>query len=135
RGPVENQIDLSDREHIRVHLDGSQTGLFISKPVRGRHSGKVSIQLTRAIRDGNGALRGVVVASMDPRYFERFWTTLRRTGPFMVDLAGSDGYIRATSGRVDAIVDSGPVYRDLIGRLSDRKTGRIVEPGQHGSAM
>ena len=53
-GPV---VNLSDREHIRVHLDRLHKGLFVSRPVVGRVSRKASIQFSRAIeRDG-----GVVV--------------------------------------------------------------------------
>jgi hypothetical protein len=38
--PNPQSIDLSDREHIRVHLEGRVPGLFIGKPVVGRISGK-----------------------------------------------------------------------------------------------
>ena len=50
-------IDLSDREHYRVHLDSNEDKLFISKPVVGRASGQWSVQFTRRFLDRNGAVR------------------------------------------------------------------------------
>ena len=44
-------IDLSDREHFRVHIDDANTRLFVGRPVIGRVSGQVSIQLSRRIND------------------------------------------------------------------------------------
>jgi hypothetical protein len=47
--PHPEPIDLSDREHFRVHLDGKFQGIFIGRPVAGRVSGRVTINVTRRV--------------------------------------------------------------------------------------
>jgi hypothetical protein len=47
--PINGKMDLSDREHFKVHVASDTGTMFISKPVMGRASGKWSIQLTRRI--------------------------------------------------------------------------------------
>ncbi len=62
--PGWDPVDLSDRTHFRVHLQGDQ-GLFISEPLVGRASGRTSVQLSRRVSDRSGAFSGVVVVSVD----------------------------------------------------------------------
>ncbi len=88
-------VDLSDREHIRVHLARpAEDFLFVSKPVLGRVSRKWSIQLTRKLFDAHGAMAGVIVISLDPAYFSRFYASFNAPGG-AIALVGLDGVFRA----------------------------------------
>lgn len=93
--PIKGKLDLSDREHFKVHVASDTGALFISKPVLGRSTGKWSIQLTRRINDSNGVFAGVVVVSVDPGYFTRFYSDLKLGSQGVVALYGLDGIARA----------------------------------------
>lgn len=93
--PTTGKLDLSDREHFKVHVQATTDELFISKPVLGRATGKWSIQLTRRIKLNNGQFGGVVVVSIDPGYFTRFYSELKLGNQGMLALYGLDGTARA----------------------------------------
>jgi diguanylate cyclase (GGDEF)-like protein/PAS domain S-box-containing protein len=60
------RVFLGDREHFKVHRNNSEDQLYISNPIRGRVSGRLSIQFTRAILDERGRFSGVLVFSVAP---------------------------------------------------------------------
>lgn len=89
--PYIRGLDLSDREHIKVHLTQPQDFLFPGRPVVGRVSGKPSIQFTRKVLDPRGALAGVVVVSVDPYYFTTIYQSLNLGDGSFVELFRDDG--------------------------------------------
>src|SRR5262245_9170810 len=91
-------IDISDREHFRVHLNSSEDQLFIGKPVVGRASGKWSVQFTRRLSNSDGGFAGIVVASMDPAHFTTFYDKIDLGSTTSVALVGSDGIVRSSGG-------------------------------------
>ena len=59
-------INLSDREYVRIQLDGRFKGIFVSKPVIGRLSGKLSLKVTQRVEAADGTFLGVIVFSVAP---------------------------------------------------------------------
>jgi diguanylate cyclase (GGDEF)-like protein len=92
-------VDLSDREHYRAHLDSPDDRLFISKPVIGRVSGKWSIQMSRRFANADGSFAGVIVASLNPDHFTRFYDKVDLSFSGAIALIGTDGVVRAASGQ------------------------------------
>ncbi|MDB5360838.1 MAG: hypothetical protein JWO51_2135 [Rhodospirillales bacterium] len=90
-------VNIADREHFRVFSEHKQGGLFISRPVFGRASGKWSIQMARRIDKPDGSFGGIAVASVDPEYFKRFYSDLSLGKDGVVMLVGEDGSVRARS--------------------------------------
>ncbi len=102
------RVNLADREHFRVHKDGTVQGLFISRPVFGRASGKWSIQLSRKVTapgsGPEGGFGGIIVASLDPFYFSRIFDDLDVGRQGIVAIFGQDGILRARSVMNETII-------------------------------
>lgn len=90
-------LDLHDREHFQAQLHANGDHLFISRPVVGRASGEWSIQLSRRI-SYDGRFGGVVVASLNPEHFTKFYTRVDLPFSESIALIGDDGIVRAAGG-------------------------------------
>jgi signal transduction histidine kinase len=107
------QIDLSDREHIRVHLDSAYQGIFISKPVVGRVSGKTTLNITKGVRDADGRLLYIIVFSVEPGQLTGLASALELGEQGAITLVGRDNVIlaRFTRETPDGLVDAGKTTR------------------------
>lgn len=95
---AKERVDLSDREHFRIHAERRADELYISKPVLGRVSQKWSIQFTRPILDRNEVFAGVVVLSVGVDKLSEVYRTVDVGRNGVVSLIGADRVIRARSG-------------------------------------
>jgi diguanylate cyclase (GGDEF)-like protein/PAS domain S-box-containing protein len=94
---------LGDREHFTVQQAQVQDKMFISRPVKGRVSGKWSIQVTRPMFQ-RGQFAGVIVVSIDPQHFVKFYQAsgfgkdgaarmVRDSGEVMARSSDQDKYV------------------------------------------
>lgn len=122
-------MDLSDREHFRVHLGRSTDELFISKPVLGRVSKRWSIQFTRPIYDRSERFAGVLVLSVSPAYFYRFYQSIQLPRGTAITLTHADGAVLSRYPKTDESLgrslSGGP-----IGDLLDLHAGTFQRVSQ-----
>ncbi len=119
-------MNLADREHIAVHLGNDTGALFVGKPVLGRVSQKWSIQLTRRINKADGAFGGVVVVSLDPFYFSRFYGEVDLGRGGSAALVGADGIVRARQTGQEASVGQDLSAAEQFRAYSVKGNGEFV---------
>jgi len=103
------KVDLSHREHFRVHHDSPEIdSLFISKPLKGKVSGKWSLQFTRPIFR-QGRFDGVLVVSVSPDQFTALAKKLTVSGGGAVTVLRDGGEVMARY----------PAMESMLGKVID----------------
>jgi len=123
-----HSVDLSDREHFRVHRDGRKT-LFVSAPLVGRASGQWSVQFTRPLLDRSGNFAGVVVVSVDPLELSHQLGDMHFGDDGGATVLRRDGVILARSRDAEqALGQTLAPGRRLIKAIEAAPTGRLRVP-------
>jgi len=86
-------LSLADREYFQVYRQRSDTGFYIGPGVRSRSTGTWLISTTVPLRDAAGQWRGVMVAAVEPPFFERLWRELDLAHQGVVSLFHRDGQL------------------------------------------
>jgi signal transduction histidine kinase len=69
-------LNLSDRPYFRVHIENAEGTLHIGDPLKSKQTGLWFVSFSRRFTNADGSFGGVVVAVVEPRYFERFYEAL-----------------------------------------------------------
>ena len=63
------QVQLGDRDYIRMFLEGSSQPFFLGGPVANKLDGLWQISMSMPVRDGNGKTVAVISSVVDPERF------------------------------------------------------------------
>ena len=74
--PAPPRVSLADRAYFIAHKENSSLGLHIGAPLQSRSVGTWFVSLSRRIERPDGSFAGIVVAAMEPLYFEQFYRQL-----------------------------------------------------------
>ncbi|HEY8359216.1 MAG TPA: cache domain-containing protein, partial [Ramlibacter sp.] len=97
---------LADRQYVQEHRRLPDLDLFVGPPVRSRSTGRWQLTLSRPLRAGPAGPQGIIVAAVEPPYFEQLWSR--------VD-AGATGIVALYSRRGQLMMRS-PANEQLLGR-------------------
>ncbi|WP_374449603.1 PAS-domain containing protein, partial [Stella sp.] len=122
-------IDLSDREHFRVHLASDSRTIFISAPLVGRASGRPSLNISRRLNRPDGDLAGVLVLSFSPDTFIRLYerVDLGQHGEML--LVGRDGIVRAVGSNRGARSGESIADKPFFRRVQADQGGSVAIAG------
>jgi diguanylate cyclase (GGDEF)-like protein/PAS domain S-box-containing protein len=119
-GPVTSPPYVGDRAAFTVPRDDKTDQLYISDPVIGHVTKKLTIEFARRISKPGGSFAGVVVSSLDIAELEKFFSSLDLGESGVVSLVGADGVLcarggpnPATTGFAGMSVTGAPLFRAL----------------------
>jgi signal transduction histidine kinase len=116
--PLTRRASLADRDYFKVHEEHPTLGLHVAQPLRSRAIGVWFVSFSQRINRSDGSFGGIVVAAVDPRYFERFYQGLSVGEDGIIALLMRDGTLLARSPASEEAIgksfgSAGPVYSYL----------------------
>ncbi len=97
-GPISKRVYVGNRAPFIQPRDEKTDRLYISDPMIGHVTGKLTINFTRRIDKPDGSFGGVVVSSLNISELEKFFSSLDLGPGGIVSLVGSDGIVLARGG-------------------------------------
>ena len=83
---------ISDRSYFRLLRDNPQAGLVFSELLISRSRDKPSVVAAKALRDEQGAFRGIALAAIDLNYFQKLFQSLDLGAHGVVSIYRSDNF-------------------------------------------
>jgi diguanylate cyclase (GGDEF)-like protein len=110
----------ADREYFQYHQQNANLGPHIGKAVRSRTTNDWIIPISRRVNDKQGRFAGVVLATLNMKYFDRFFEEFNIDSQGAIFLALADGTILARRPFVDDLVGKsiakGQVFNDYLSK-------------------
>ncbi len=122
-GAESERTYVGDRAHFRAQIDAKTDELFIGTPMLGRLSGRLTIQISRRLRNPDGTFAGTLAASIDPGFVEKFFKTVNLGPDGSVLLRRLDGTILASRGLTGPTVGRVVLQPALVAAVASARAG------------
>lgn len=117
-------LPSANREYFSIYQESPGTGFHVGAPVRSRVTGRWMLTASRPLRDARGHLTGVIVAGLEPGYFDKLWRQMDIGTGGAVTLVRRDGTLMMRSPMDDAAMGRNLSHLPLFSRdLPDSPTG------------
>ncbi len=97
-GPLRTPLSVADRLPFTFQRDSAADQLFISAPLIGQATKRLTIEFTRRLSNANGTFAGTVASALDVSELERFFSSLDLGRGGIVSLVSKDGVVLARGG-------------------------------------
>ena len=112
---------LGDRPYLGIHRDQPQTGLHIGVPILSRTTGAWMINLSRPRAPQAGRFSGVIVAALQPAWFDQLWSSVGLGSGDAVTLVRMDGVLLmrspVTTAALGRTMSDWPMFKPPLSRL------------------
>lgn len=107
---LDTRLNNSDRDYFQYHRDHSSLAPHIGKPIQSRSNGSWILTISRRINKTDGSFGGVVLATINLSFFERFYErfNLGEQGAIMLGTMSGTVLFRR------------PILNDSIGKSLDK---------------
>jgi diguanylate cyclase (GGDEF)-like protein/PAS domain S-box-containing protein len=123
------------RDYFAPHINGADRDLVFGTPEQDRLDGNWMLPVSRRITRSDGTWTGVLVAMVQPGYFQSFYDSIDRSGHRFVSLYLTSGYAAVSSPLDPAIMGRNWMTAPLfLEHMPGWPTGTIEEPAT-GSAV
>ena len=95
---------VADRDYYRIFKDSARDGLYISAPSKTRGGREWAFFLVRRVDDLDGRFLGLVVASINLKFFEEFYRALQIEKSGSLTLLRRDGVLLARYPRAETSI-------------------------------
>jgi PAS domain S-box-containing protein len=113
-------VPVQDRSYFDVYRKNPATEFFIGPMLRSRVSGAWMVAVSRPIRNADGSVREVIVAGLEPTYFEQLWREIDLGADAAVVLYHRSGQLLMRSPSHHAVIGEDfsrfPVFTDYLRR-------------------
>ena len=94
----------ADREYFKYHQQNDNLGPHIGKAIRSRTTNDWVIPVSRRLNDTHGQFDGVVLATLNMKYFDRFFEGFNIDRQGAIFLAMTDGTLLARRPFTDDVI-------------------------------